>query len=501
MKSKQNSATNHRFNSNFILIGISLTVYLVVVSFFFNVLFDDIFISLRYAKNLADGFGPTFSKGIPPVEGYSNSLLVWIVVLFIKLSIDPLLAVKLISILAGGATIILIVQLLNRLELSFIAKIAATTSLVFCIPYSYWIGSGTENGLYSLFLVAAIKMAIFNKRLGLGFLLIAVCLCLTRPEGVGFAFLIIGLRFLFARGENSWIEFSRNVIIFSLICMMLLAWRYATFGEFLPNTYYSKTGGSLLTNARNSVSILWLGFQAFGLPMTGLMIIGFFSCIKKRTLLIPLSVLAGGIAFVVYTGGDINIPRLRFFVLCIPIMSIFVGCGADLLSKWMPSRPFLLTILTLVILNFWHSYRTALPTYLNQTWRSGSTFKGHLALARSLHQKIPEGTTVAMWDIGIIPYELDHCRILDLTGITDSFISRTAGDHFSRNSKEVVDYVFKNNPELMILNTVKTRENSIFPEYPVINSIVSDNRFKKHYKPIHIQQTISPYHLIVFQRS
>src|ERR1700693_4761930 len=43
-----------------------------------NQVFDDAFISYRYAQNLAMGHGITWNPGYPPTEGYTNFLLVLI---------------------------------------------------------------------------------------------------------------------------------------------------------------------------------------------------------------------------------------------------------------------------------------------------------------------------------------------------------------------------------------------------------------------------------------
>ena len=42
-------------------------------------LFDDAMISMRYARNLADGYGLRWNPGEPAVEGYSN--LLWTLVM------------------------------------------------------------------------------------------------------------------------------------------------------------------------------------------------------------------------------------------------------------------------------------------------------------------------------------------------------------------------------------------------------------------------------------
>src|SRR5262245_8647033 len=43
------------------------------------VLFDDAMISMRYARNLAEGHGLVWNAGQPPVEGYTNFL--WTIVM------------------------------------------------------------------------------------------------------------------------------------------------------------------------------------------------------------------------------------------------------------------------------------------------------------------------------------------------------------------------------------------------------------------------------------
>lgn len=500
MKSEPNRHLNSIFRSASFFTCVALAGYLVMAALFFNVLFDDIFVSLRYAQNLADGFGPTFSRGVPPVEGYSNTLLVWLVTAGIKLGIDPLVATKIISIIAGGLTLLMTVELLHRFNVSLIAKTVGVVSLICCIPYAYWIGSGTENSLYTLFLLAAVYLAAFENRSRGAFIGTLTCLCLIRPEGFAFAFGIIGLRLLFGNRKQPIVDFFRNAGILTVICLILLIWRYIIFGELLPNTYYAKTGGSILLNAGKSLTILRHGFQTFGIPMTLLMIIGFLSCRKQRKRLIPLFVLATGLLFVVYTGGDVNVPRLRFFVLYVPIMSIFVSFGVEQLSRWMPAQPRYLFLLIATGLSLWLSYQASLSSFLTPKWRTGSTFDGHIRLANQLKKSVPPGTRIALWDIGILPYELNQCRMIDLTGITDAFIAKTAGDHFHRDSQDVVDYVFRQNPDLMILNTVQIRGNQFLPEYPVIRSIVADPRFSRLYRQIHVQHTIGPYYLVTFQR-
>lgn len=51
---------------------------------------DDAYISYRYSKHLAQGYGLVWNQGEGPVEGYTNFLLVIVEAPFIALGVDPL---------------------------------------------------------------------------------------------------------------------------------------------------------------------------------------------------------------------------------------------------------------------------------------------------------------------------------------------------------------------------------------------------------------------------
>jgi hypothetical protein len=48
---------------------------------------DDSFISYRFARNLADGFGLSWNPGSPPCEGYTNFLYVVVVAAFVRMGV------------------------------------------------------------------------------------------------------------------------------------------------------------------------------------------------------------------------------------------------------------------------------------------------------------------------------------------------------------------------------------------------------------------------------
>ena len=77
--------------------------------FAFNVaqhsfLLDDAFISFRYARNLADGYGLVWNIG-ERVEGYTNFLWVCLMAAGIRLGIEPEIFSRILSIASGAGVL------------------------------------------------------------------------------------------------------------------------------------------------------------------------------------------------------------------------------------------------------------------------------------------------------------------------------------------------------------------------------------------------------------
>lgn len=65
------------------------------------VVFDDAYMSYRYAKHLAFGHGLVWNVGERPLEGYTNPLLVFMLAPFVRFGADPLLVTRALSALAA----------------------------------------------------------------------------------------------------------------------------------------------------------------------------------------------------------------------------------------------------------------------------------------------------------------------------------------------------------------------------------------------------------------
>ncbi len=98
----------------FVLIAIGYVAYAAIFIFqssfvvagerFFT-LFDDAMISMRYARNLADGFGLVWNPGEGPVEGYSNFLWLLTAAVGIFLGLEPLQFTQAAGLVAQAVTL------------------------------------------------------------------------------------------------------------------------------------------------------------------------------------------------------------------------------------------------------------------------------------------------------------------------------------------------------------------------------------------------------------
>jgi len=106
-------------------------VYIYQTSFISNgtryfVLFDDAMISMRYAKNLARGFGLVWNPGDIPVEGYTNPLWVAFMAIF---HLFPIPQPKMSLFIQISGALFLLANLV------FVKKITEEVSEGFITPY------------------------------------------------------------------------------------------------------------------------------------------------------------------------------------------------------------------------------------------------------------------------------------------------------------------------------------------------------------------------------
>lgn len=202
--------------------------------------YDDAYISFRFADNLRLGHGLVYNSGGERVEGYSNFLLVALMALAGMLGVPALSTALVINLFALVATFALVWWAGRRAPLF-------TGCLLLILAHFAPLLSACRSGLETLlygFELACVCWALQRrtpKRLCLGSLICAL-LALTRPESLLFFPALTALLLLH---KDSSANSFRTVLYYWVVpCLLLVGayycWKWSYFGALLPNTYHAK---------------------------------------------------------------------------------------------------------------------------------------------------------------------------------------------------------------------------------------------------------------------
>jgi hypothetical protein len=271
---------------------------------------------------------------------------------------------------------------------------------------------------------------------------------------------------------------------------LLLAFRLLTYdGEWLPNTYYAKIGGSYGVSVWHYLFAggirPFFGWGGVFLAAAG-MILG-----RARLPLSPplVAVALFGVAEPLWAATD-WMPGWRLVVPSLPLMAAWVAPGWSLLlervSPFRRAAP-LLILSTLPVA--WVLSGPEREELRHRTLLRAQGYQtGHRALARWLASGAARpGDTVALMDIGIVGYLNPHLRILDLTGLTDRHIARSPG----RFLEKAYDpgYVVDQSPGFIVIvfaadgTPYRTPEGPVrfAPFTPIEKALYASDSFRRKY--------------------
>ncbi len=314
-------------------------------------LFDDMMISMTYARNLAQGHGLVWNPGGERVEGFSNPLWVGLMALFHLLPI----AENWISLpvqISGGIFFIASLLVLRKVAQQ-VAPGAARVALLavfltaFYYPLSNWSLLGLEVSLLLLVVNAAMWMALrtlesgrFSRAL---YLLMGVA-TLVRVDAAVTYLTIWGLLVWFDKANRRRHLLEGGLVLGLFIGGQSVA-RKLYYGEWVPNTYTLKVEGlPLWALLRRGVIVSWNFFKAMFLPLAVFPLTVLLFRRDRKVLLVGLVFLAQ-VAYSVYVGGDAWEHRggaNRFIALGMPAFMLLFSLAAwhwyDALSGWLMKR-------------------------------------------------------------------------------------------------------------------------------------------------------------------
>lgn len=403
---------------------------------------DDAFISLRYAANLAEGFGLVFNPGGERVEGYTNFL--WTVLLAgaMRAGLDPILFMDILGVLMMPVTLWLAYRLACHTTGSRGVGLITSALLAGNYTFSAYATGGLETHLQTLLgvLVAEqVAEGVRHRSWGPGRCVTISLACaaglLTRLDSAVLIAIpgLVSLAAPAAAGSGARGRMRRAALLMlpgGLVVGAWLAWKLGYYGHILPNTFAAKTSSATLP-IRGAFYVL-----SFSLSYALLPVAGAFLLVARRSLgawgAAVFAIVAGTpalwLTYVVLVGGDFM--EFRFIVPAMPYVMLLAAWTIVALTDRLRWRAAMIGVL------FGASSFHAAAFPRSPLGRGMETIPGMVAnlgpgeghwvrIGRVLGEALPpeEAVVIAVTPAGAIPY-YSRLDTLDMLGLNDRWVAR-----------------------------------------------------------------------------
>lgn len=381
---------------------------------------DDQMISMRYARNLAEGHGLVFNVG-ERVEGYSDfgwTLIMALVHLLGASDARAALYMQIIAFLLTAGTLWLTVQLLRALDVRNIAVLTtALLSLVVCPDIMYWATSGFSTSLTTFLEMLTVTRLLTLRRFDWPSAIAMALIPIARSDGLA----LWGGDVLLALAVCTNRVQALKVSALTLLPLIAhVTFRVTYYGDWFPNTYYLKVVGRM-DRIRKGLGYLQEFWDRYFAVLILAVSVGlaWLSSRKVQGLLV-LTALVPILCYSMATGGD-NFRPFRFFG---PLMPIIIAFSAAAASRHFVARRWALQLGLLVL-----TFLTVLPSRdpLNQiakVGRNGGPAR-QLIPALMLRNNASPDASVLVIPAGIVPY-FSRLKAVDLMGKTDRHVAHLA---------------------------------------------------------------------------
>jgi hypothetical protein len=390
---------------------------------------DDAYITFRYARHLAEGYGlGAWNRTGEHVEGYSS--LLWMLLLggASWLGVDVRIASK---VLGTAAALVVMAVLFRRQD----DRPAVLTGvfLALYLPFTFYAASGMEAVAFtSLVTLALVGSAQWQPML-------APLLVAMRPEGA----LVAGVDVLsLAWRRERWRWVAATALAAGLTLTAIAVHRWMAYGALAPNTYYAKVAGGGIGHVRlglvyvgtwmlaHVVVVAFLAIGAVGITRAG-----------DRRGLTCLALFGGYIVYMVSAGGDppSAFPAWRQFIHVAPAWVLVAMTG-----------------LTSVVRDRWRQVGAAVALALTANvggllvQGGGGPRPGNAAYYAWLASVSSPTTTISSSYGGAIPFIVDAVHI-DALGLNTPYIARhgTFDPDGPQDSKTDMRWVIEQRPDIV----------------------------------------------------
>jgi arabinofuranosyltransferase len=469
---------------------------LVVGGTRYFVLDDDMMVSMRYGRNLAEGHGLVWNIG-ERVEGYTNFLwtLVMAAVHLLPFSdTNAAVAVKLISFALLVATLWLALRLLRVfVPDSRLAAALVVIGMVTCVDIVHWAAWGFETTLLGFLELVFLVCLLEGRRMTVGWVALALIPLVRSDAAYLFAANALIALLLTPDRRKTAIRLAIALVPFALH----LAFRRIYYGDWLPNTYYLKLH---LLDDRYGRGAHYLGaFMGRYATLLILAVVGTIATLRmdRRAIAAPAVVVAS-LAYVVTTGGDAFL-NFRFLAHIMPVLFVFAAIGVARVARSQLAVAVAAAVFLVVCIAPWR------PLSILVLADNNGDPPEQIHTAVLIKQNAPAGSSVAVIAAGIVPY-LTHLEAVDILGKNDRHVARLRPFPGAEIGHGKLDpgYTLSARPDLVVSYRSLAFVNSLIPgtrtRDPVISFLASP-AFQRAYRPYPIPEAFLLERTAVFTRA
>lgn len=409
-------AAAHREKWRWILPAMGL-VYAVSIPYHWQFTNDDSFIFYRYAEHISSGLGPAYNPGVS-CEGFTSTAWTYILALGNMFGASPIWLSKALGTLFGAVSIVAIILTVRHIcddaRVVFLSSLVVTTSQILIA----WIPSGMDTALFIAWMAIWVYTLVRRPGALVGPLLLAAIGVWIRPE----AYIVIAVGVggnLYEHRDRP--DHGRRLVSIGLTAIAMIlpfVWRYFTFNEFLPTTFYAKSDRTI----RSGVGFLFGALNGYGAVVWAVALFGLWRLRRAMLWAGTLPVVIAG--YIVWVGGDVLIQR--FSLWWMPLVALGLAAGLrEIAGTRLLDHRVAVPLLALLLAGqeLHRTYSVTRPGSENDGYTYVSSNAVHTAeadvpIGRYLHDHGSPNDTVVTDNIGAIGY-YSGMVIVDVLGLVD----------------------------------------------------------------------------------
>ncbi len=448
-------------------------------------LIDDAYIFLRYAHNIARGYGYVYNVGTP-VEGATSISWTLVLAAIDRIGLPLERATEALSFGLELAIVALVWLKLYRDWRSLAATVVALAALILSESWRLSIMMGLETGLYALLLAGLLVALLWfgaDTPHWLPTSLIGALLLLTRPESVFTLSLVAIWLMVYHFKPTRRASAIRIMLTWALALLLITGWRLITFGEIVPNSVIAKSlplhsyadPAIIWPRVRAGIDYLvaWAGSVGWALALAA---VGMLAILRVRPCqaLLFVAILFPTLAVAVLSSGD-WMPFSRMLTPLMPLVALLCAAAVQALQdSWIlrgrgnvaGTHPASsgrasdqqtvfgalvigASLLACCVAVSIHDHR---PIFVQPPGRFVTCYT---AIGVALAPALADDTVIAPEGIGRIGYVLPDTRIFDFFGLVEPYIAhhgQLPSPAFTYGKQDYA-YTIEQHPDLFIFHT------------------------------------------------